>query len=336
MMLSNLLILPMLLPFLCALILVFLKNNDRISKYLYLGTMTITTIISLMLLIYVQRHRPITLDFGGWSAPFGIQFLGDSLSLIMVTTASFVITLIMAYGFGRGEHKANRYHLPSFILFLSVGVIGSFLTSDLFNLYVMFEIMLLASFVLITLGQSVEQLRAAIIYVVLNIIGSWLFLLGIGLLYKTVGTLNFSHIAMRLNDMGDNRTVTMISLIFLVAFSAKAALVLFMWLPKAYAVLNTELAALFAALMIITSLIAMYSLFRILFYMYFGDKDGEEVNFKKIPLYRKRILSILVVVVIAIGIAAPVVLNVTSDATELNTSDQLYQKLVNPHLKGED
>lgn len=73
------------------------------------------------------------------------------------------------------------------------------------------------------------------------------------------------------------------------------------------------------ALMIITSLIAMYSLFRILFYMYFGDKDGEEVNFKKIPLYRKRILSILVVVVIAIGIAAPVVLNVTSDATELNT-----------------
>ncbi|MGZ0075497.1 hypothetical protein ACVXZY_03925 [Staphylococcus aureus] len=83
-----------------------------------------------MLLIYVQRHRPITLDFGGWSAPFGIQ-LGDSLSLIMVTTASFVITLIMAYGFGRGEHKANRYHLPSFILFLSVGVIGSFLTSDL-------------------------------------------------------------------------------------------------------------------------------------------------------------------------------------------------------------
>ncbi len=499
MMLSNLLILPMLLPFLCALILVFLKNNDRISKYLYLCTMTITTIISLMLLIYVQRHRPITLDFGGWTAPFGIQFLGDSLSLIMVTTASFVITLIMAYGFGRGEHKANRYHLPSFILFLSVGVIGSFLTSDLFNLYVMFEIMLLASFVLITLGQSVEQLRAAIIYVVLNIIGSWLFLLGIGLLYKTVGTLNFSHIAMRLNDMGDNRTVTMISLIFLVAFSAKAALVLFMWLPKAYAVLNTELAALFAALMtkvgayalirfftllfdqhnglihpllvtmaaitmvigaigviaykdikkiaayqviisigfiilglgtntfagingaifylvndivvktllffiigslvyitgyrqyqylnglakkepffgvafiimifaiggvppfsgfpgkvlifqgalqngnyiglalmIITSLIAMYSLFRILFYMYFGDKDGEEVHFKKIPQYRKGILSILVVVVIAIGIAAPVLLKITNDATELNTNDQLYQKLVNPHLKGEE
>lgn len=499
MMLSNLLILPLLLPLLCALILIFLKNQDRLSKYLYLGTMTITTVISLGLLVYVMQHKPITLDFGGWKAPFGIQFLGDSLSLLMVTTASFVITLIMAYGFGRGEDKANRYHLPSFILFLSVGVIGSFLTSDLFNLYVMFEIMLLASFVLVTLGQSVEQLRAAIIYVVLNIIGSWLFLLGIGLLYKTVGSLNYSHIAMRLNDMQDNQTVTMISLIFLVAFSAKASLVIFMWLPKAYAVLNTELAALFAALMtkvgayalirfftlmfdehtnithpllvamscltmiigafgviaykdikkiaayqvilsigfiilglgtntfsgingaifylvndivvktllffiigslvyisgyrqfqylsglakkepffgvafvimifaiggvppfsgfpgkllifqgalengnyigltlmIITSLIAMFSLFRIFFYMYFGDKDGEEVEFKKIPLQRKSILGVLVAAVILIGIAAPVILNVTTNATKLNTNDHLYHQLINSHLEEED
>lgn len=498
-MISNLLILPMLLPFLCALILVFLKKYEGISKILYLGVMTITTIISLGLLIYVMNHKPITLDFGGWTAPFGIQFLGDSLSLLMVTAASFVITLIMAYGFGRGETRANRYHLPSFILFLSVGVIGSFLTSDLFNLYVMFEIMLLASFVLITLGQSVEQLRAAVIYVVLNILGSWLFLLGIGLLYKTVGSLNFSHIALRLNTMEDNQSVTIISLIFLVAFSAKAALVIFMWLPKAYAVLNTELAALFAALMtkvgayalirfftllfdhhvslthpllvflscitmiigaigviaykdikkiaayqvilsigfiilglgshtfdgvngsifylvndivvktllffiigslvyitgyrqyqylsglakrepffgiafvimifaiggvppfsgfpgkvlifkgalengnyiglalmIVTSLIAMFSLFRILFYMYFGDRDGEAVDFKKIPLLRKSILGILVAVVIAMGVAAPVVLKVTNNATMLNTNEDVFHKMVNTHLKEEN
>ena len=184
-MMSNLLILPMLLPFLCALILVFTKNKNQTSKILSIMTMVVTTLISLALLIYVVNHKPITLDFGGWKAPFGIQFLGDSLSLLMVTVSSFVVTLIMAYGFGRGEKRVNRFHLPTFILLLTVGVIGSFLTSDLFNLYVMFEIMLLASFVLVTLGQSVEQLRAAIIYVVLNIIGSWLFLLGIGMLYKS-------------------------------------------------------------------------------------------------------------------------------------------------------
>lgn len=495
-MMSNLLIMPMLLPFLCALILVFIKNKNQTSKILSITTMIVSTLISLALLIYVVNHKPITLDFGGWKAPFGIQFLGDSLSLLMVTVSSFVVTLIMAYGFGRGEKRVNLFHLPTFILLLTVGVIGSFLTSDLFNLYVMFEIMLLASFVLVTLGQSVEQLRAAIIYVVLNIIGSWLFLLGIGMLYKTVGTLNFSHIASRLNHMESNQTITIISLVFLVAFSSKAALVIFMWLPKAYAVLNTELAALFAALMtkvgayalirfftllfdhhpgithpllvfmscitmiigafgviaykdikkiaayqvilsigfiilglgshthagvngaifylsndiivktllffiigslvyisgfrnykylsglakrepffgvafivmvfaiggvppfsgfpgkvlifqgaiqngnyiglalmILTSLLAIYSLFRVMFVMYFGDTDGEEVKFKEIPPHRKGILGILVAVVLAMGIAAPVVLKVTDNATNLNMKEHVFQENVNSHLK---
>ncbi|MEQ6055064.1 Na+/H+ antiporter Mnh2 subunit D [Staphylococcus saccharolyticus] len=496
---SNLLILPMLLPFICALILVFTKNKNQISKILSITTMIVTTLISLALLIYVMNHKPITLNFGGWKAPYGIQFLGDSLSLLMVTVSSFVVTLIMAYGFGRGEKRVNRFHLPTFILLLTVGVIGSFLTSDLFNLYVMFEIMLLASFVLVTLGQSVEQLRAAIIYVVLNIIGSWLFLLGIGMLYKAEGTLNFSHLAMRLNHMENNQTITLISLVFLVAFSSKAALVIFMWLPKAYAVLNTELAALFAALMTkvgayatirfftllfdqhtnvthtllvfmacftmiigafgviaykdikkiaayqvilsigfiilglgsntfsgvngaifylsndiivktllffivgslvymsgyrnyqylsglakkepffgvafivmifaiggvppfsgfpgkvlifqgairngnyiglalmtVTSLIAMYSLFRVMFIMYFGDADGEQVKFNKLPSHRKGLLGILVVVVLAMGIAAPVVLKVTDNATELNMKEHVFQENVNPHLKEVD
>ena len=140
-----------------------------------------------------------------------------------------------------------------------------FLTSDLFNLYVMFEIMLLASFVLVTLGQSIEQLRAAIIYVVLNIIGSWLFLLGIGLLYKLVGTLNFSQVALRLDDIHNNEMVVVIAIVFMIAFGSKASLVLFMWLPKAYAVLNTELAALFAALMTKVGAYALIRFFTLLF-----------------------------------------------------------------------
>ncbi len=499
MMNSNLLILPILLPLLCAFLLVFTKNKNRVSKILYIGTMTVNTLISLALLIYVMNHKPITLDFGGWKAPFGIQFLGDTLSLLMVTVASFVVTLIMAYGFGPAEKRVNRYYLPTFILFLTTGVIGAFLTSDLFNLYVMFEIMLLASFVLVTLGQSIEQLRAAIIYVVLNIIGSWLFLLGIGLLYKLVGTLNFSQVALRLDDIHNNEMVVVIAIVFMIAFGSKASLVLFMWLPKAYAVLNTELAALFAALMtkvgayalirfftllfdqhpnithpilvfmscitmiigafgviafkdikkiaayqvilsigfiilglgsntfagihgaifyltndivvktllffiigslvymsgyreykylyglakrepffgvafivmifaiggvppfsgfpgkvlifqgavqngnyiglalmILTSLLAMYSLFRILFIMYFGDADGEQVDYNPLPAHRKGMIGILTVVVLVMGLAAPIVMNVTKNATELNTNDAYFHHLVNPHLKEEN
>ena len=195
---------------------------------------------------------------------FWYSILGDSLSLLMVTVSSFVVTLIMAYGFGRGE-AGKSFPFTNIYLITHCWCDWVILTSDLFNLYVMFEIMLLASFVLVTLGQSVEQLRAAIIYVVLNIIGSWLFLLGIGMLYKVVGTLNFSHIAMRLDHMESNQTVTIISLIFLVAFSSKAALVIFMWLPKAYAVLNTELAALFAALMTKVGAYALIRFFTLIF-----------------------------------------------------------------------
>ncbi|MFH4935466.1 Na+/H+ antiporter Mnh2 subunit D [Staphylococcus cohnii] len=269
-MMSNLLILPLLLPAICALVLVFIRTHSRLSRIFSIGTMSITTIISLLLLIYVMQHKPIALDFGGWEAPYGIQFVGDSLSLLMVTTSSFVVTLIMAYGFGSREKRAIRYYLPSFILFLTVGVIGSFLTADLFNIYVMFEVMLLASFVLITLGQSVEQLRAAIIYVVLNILGSWLLLLGIGLLYKLTGTLNFALVAQRLTEMQGESSVVIISMVFLIAFGAKAALVLFMWLPKAYAVLNTELAALFAALMTKVGAYALIRFFTLLFDNYSG------------------------------------------------------------------
>ena len=156
---NNLLILPLLLPVICALILVFTRKNSLLSRILSIGTMCVSTLISVYLLIHVMRTRPLVLDFGGWRAPFGIQFVGDTLSLLMVTTSSFVVTLIIAYGFGRAEKRAIRYYLPSFILFLTTGVVGSFLTADLFNIYVMFEVMLLASFVLVTLGQSLSLIH---------------------------------------------------------------------------------------------------------------------------------------------------------------------------------
>ena len=97
---SNLLVLPILLPLLCALVLVLLKRRTGFQKFCTLEQ-CLLSVISLCLLIYVLQHKPITLDFGGWAAPYGIQFLGDSLSLVMVTVASFVVTLIMSYGFGR-------------------------------------------------------------------------------------------------------------------------------------------------------------------------------------------------------------------------------------------
>ena len=107
---NNLLILPLLLPVICALILVFTRKNSLLSRVLSIGTMSVSTLISVYLLIHVMRTHPLVLDFGGWRAPFGIQFVGDTLSLLMVTTSSFVVTLIIAYGFGRAEKRAIRYY----------------------------------------------------------------------------------------------------------------------------------------------------------------------------------------------------------------------------------
>ena len=111
MMNSNLLILPILLPLLCALLLVFTKNKNRVSKILYIGTMTVNTLISLALLIYVMNHKPITLDFGGWKAPFGIQFLGDFRALdtmfegLVLIIAGLGIYTLLNYKDRRGQDE---------------------------------------------------------------------------------------------------------------------------------------------------------------------------------------------------------------------------------------
>ncbi|SNV99507.1 monovalent cation/H+ antiporter subunit D [Staphylococcus muscae] len=265
MMNDNLLALPLLIPLVGALLVGLFNKQLKLARRFSLFVLFSGFVVSLYMLIYVMRHQPIVLDFSGWPAPFGIQYVGDALSLLLVTTTFFVVWSIVMFGFGRGEKRASRYYLPTFILFLTTGVIGSFLTSDVFHLYVMFEIMLLASFVLVTLGQSVEQLRASIIYVVLNVIGSWIFLVGISLLYRQVGTLNFTHIAIRIQEMDDPTAIHLVAMSFIVAFGSKAALVLFMWLPKAYAVLNTELAALFASLMTKVGAYALIRFFTLIF-----------------------------------------------------------------------
>ena len=169
---NNLILVPLLVPLITGLILFFFKERLALTRRIAITSLAITTIITAWLLVEVSLNKVLVINFGDWQPPFGIQFVGDELALLFTTVSCFVVTVIIYFGFGKRERVANRYFLPSFILFLLTGVNGSFLTADIFNLYVMFEIMLLASFVLVTLGQSVEQLRAAIIYVVLNIIGS--------------------------------------------------------------------------------------------------------------------------------------------------------------------
>lgn len=258
---NNLLLIPLLLPLVTGLVLFFFKEKLMLTKRIAISLQIINTAFSVYMLIAVSQTKPLVINFGNWQPPFGIQFVGDTLGLFFVSIANFVVTVVIFFGFGKREHLANRYFLPSFILFMLSGVNGSFLTADIFNLYVMFEIMLIASFVLLTLGQTLEQLRASVIYVVMNVVSSWFFLIGIAYVYGTLGTLNFAHIAMRIHESGQTPTMTMVAIIMIFVFGGKAALVMFMWLPKAYAALNTELAALFAGLM---TKVGIYALIRVM------------------------------------------------------------------------
>ena len=154
----------------------------------------------------------------------------------------------------------------SFVLFLIAGVNGSFLTGDLFNLFVCFEVMLLASYVLITLGGRKVQLVESIKYVVINVLSSWFFLLGIAYLYGSVGTLNMAHLSERIAEVGQTPLLTTISIIFLIVFSLKAGLFLYFWLPGSYSAPPTAVAALFGALLTKVGMYAMFRTFTLIFY----------------------------------------------------------------------
>ncbi|RZI01307.1 Na+/H+ antiporter subunit D [Staphylococcus condimenti] len=267
---NNILLIPLLVPLVTGLVLFFFKERLMVTRRIAITMLVITTSVSVYLLVHVFNHQTLVINFGDWQPPFGIQFVGDTLGLIFTTIANFVVTVIIYFGFGKKEHLANRYFLPSFILFMLTGVNGSFLTADIFNLYVMFEIMLISSFVLLTLGQTVEQLRASVIYVVMNVVSSWFFLIGIAYLYGTLGTLNFGHLAMRIAESNQTPAMTMVAIIMIFVFGGKAALVMFMWLPKAYAALNTELAALFAGLM---TKVGVYALIRVMTLLFDQQPD---------------------------------------------------------------
>lgn len=256
---SNLLIAPMIIPIMTAVILVFLRDNVRMQRLISLVTMGVIVLISIFLLIEVQANGIMRLDFSGWMPPFGILFVGDQLALLLVTVASVVTAACLIYAFSTiGEAHEKMFFYP-FVLMLIAGVNGSFLTGDIFNLFVCFEVMLLASYVLVALGGGKRQLRESLKYVLINVVASWMFLVALAYLYGAVGTLNMAHISLRVAEAGQDPVLTTISLVFLIVFSLKAGLLLFFWLPGSYSVPPTSVAALFAALL---TKVGMYALIR--------------------------------------------------------------------------
>jgi multicomponent Na+:H+ antiporter subunit D len=263
---NNIVVMPMIIPLLTGILLIFLRSHVRIQRVLSVVSIFATAGVSIYILNLIQRDGILRLDFGGWLPPYGILFVADSFSMLLVLSTAIITGILLFYAFSSIGNAHENMFFYSFVLFLIAGVNGSFLTGDLFNLFVCFEVMLLSSYVLITLGGRKIQLIESIKYIAINVLSSWFFLLGIAYLYGTVGTLNMAHLSVRIAEVGQGSLLTVISIIFLIVFSLKAGLLLYFWLPGSYSAPPTVVAALFGALLTKVGIYAMFRMFTLIFY----------------------------------------------------------------------
>jgi multicomponent Na+:H+ antiporter subunit D len=261
---SPLLIAPLLLPLLGASLTLVLWRWPRLQAGVGIGAAALLLPTAAALLRDVQQAGTIAGQVGGWQAPVGITLAADGLSALMLLLTAVIGTAVAVYGAGEAPLRRGRHMFFPLLHVLLLGVSGAFLTGDLFNLYVWFEVLLVGSFGLLILGGRRDDLEGAVKALVLNLLGSLLFLLAAGAVYGLAGTLNLADLHSRLAEVYAVRpgAVTVVALLLAVAFSLKAALFpLYFWLPASYHVPSAGICALFAALL---TKVGVYSLLRVL------------------------------------------------------------------------
>lgn len=261
----NVLLLPILIPFLTAIACILQWRHIRRQRWTSLLGSVGLFVGTLLVFTKVYQDGPIALQPGGWQAPFGITWVADLLSAIMLVLAGLMGLAVAVYA--RADIDERREQLGYHPLYqtLMMGVCGSFITGDIFNLYVWFEVMLIASFVLLGLGGERRQLEGAVKYVTMNVLASAIFLASVGILYALTGTLNMADLRGALAAAPQGLVITL-SMMFLLAFGIKSALFpLYGWLPSAYHTPPTAVSAIFSGLLTKVGIYALIRVFTLLF-----------------------------------------------------------------------
>ena len=245
--------LPVVLPLLGAGLALVLGRRPGLQRVLSLVVLTAVVAVAAALVVRTDRHGPQVLWIGAWEEPLGISLVADRLSALMLLVSSVVALAVLVYSIGQGMTGGERdtpltiYH-PTFLV-LSAGVSNAFLAGDLFNLFVSFEMLLFASYVLLTLGGTGARIRAGTIYVVVNVVSSSLFLISIAAVYAATGSLNLAQLAGRLDQVPEGLSLVL-QLLLLTTFSIKAAVFpLSFWLPDSYPTAPAPVTAVFAGLL---------------------------------------------------------------------------------------
>lgn len=261
-----LLLLPLLIPFVTAALALLSWRRRRIQRALALVGSGGLLLSAIVLLVVVWRDGIQVVQLGNWPAPFGITFVADLFSAIMTVLGGILAFAVVIFSHASVDNRRERFGYYPLLLFLMMGISGSFLTGDIFNLYVWFEVMLMSSFVLVALGNERAQLEGALKYVTINLVSSAIFLTAVGILYSFSGTLNMAQLSVQLAQSQQPELVTVVAMLFLIAFGIKAALFpLFFWLPASYPVAPAAITALFAGLLTKVGVYALIRVFTLLF-----------------------------------------------------------------------
>jgi multicomponent Na+:H+ antiporter subunit D len=227
-----------------------LVGRSRLAqRVVAVSTLTAVSAVAVALLVVVDRDGTVAVQAGGWAAPVGITLVADRFSAMMLTVGSLMLLAVLVYAIGQPGAERDHVGFQSVYLVLAAGVSASFLTGDLFNLFVAFEMMLTASYVLMTLGGARDQVRSGMTYVVISLLASALFVTTIALVYAATGTVNMADLSGRIAEL-DPGVRSGFAVLLLVVFGIKAALFpLFFWLPDSYPRAPSPVTAVFAGLL---------------------------------------------------------------------------------------
>ncbi|EAR60854.1 monovalent cation/H+ antiporter subunit D [Neptuniibacter caesariensis] len=289
---QHLPILPVLIPMLVAVLMLlppFSTTLNRQRAISFVGVIA-TLAVSIQLILIADSGIINIYQLGNWQAPFGIVLIADRLSSLMI-----LLTMVLAFGallYGvAADDRTGMFFYPLF-MFQLMGINGAFLTGDIFNLFVFFEVLLLASYALVVHGGGKQKTLASVHYVTLNLIGSALFLFALGIMYGVLGTLNIADMAVKVRTLsGADKLLAQVGgMMLLLVFGLKSAMFpLHFWLSRTYSSVSAPVAALFA----IMTKVGIYSILRI-FTVVFGDHAGELANLAGAWLWPIAILTIAI------------------------------------------
>ncbi|MGP3698287.1 monovalent cation/H+ antiporter subunit D [Rhodobacter sp. NSM] len=248
---NHWIIAPVVLPAMLAPLIVLLMRHDLLLQRVFslAGTVALCGVAAI-LMATAANNPPEAYFLGNWPAPFGIVLVLDRLAAIMVALTAFLALMVQLYAIGTGWDRRGQ-HFHALFQFQLMGICGAFLTGDAFNLFVFFEVLLIASYGLMIHGGGRVRLRSGVQYVAYNLVGSTLFLFALATIYSVAGTLNLADLALRVETLpeGEAAILRIAGVLLLIVFAIKGALVPFQfWLPATYASAPGPVAALFAVM----------------------------------------------------------------------------------------